>query len=91
MAAGARAGAGRYAVIDQVMIAACGLTSVYCSQDRREGVRRWACIAGLVGEPFWLWAAVKAEQWGVVALCFVFMFGWSRGFYLHWIKKSPQQ
>lgn len=74
-------------MIDQFMIAACGITAVYLSQDPRPHWAKWACIAGLAGEPFWFWAAWKADQWGIMVLVFVYAAGWSRGLWHHWLKK----
>lgn len=81
-------------MIEQIIIALCGITSVYLSQDPRRSWARWACIAGLISEPFWLMAAYKAGQWGVGVMAVVYTFGWGRGYYYHWIvprreRKEP--
>lgn len=46
-------------MIDQIAIALTGATAVWCSQDHRESVRRWACILGTIGQPFWFYAAYQ--------------------------------
>lgn len=74
-------------MIEQVVIAICGLASVWLSQDTRRDVQRFACIFGLVAQPFWFYACVKAEQWGIVLLTFVYFAGWARGFYNFWIRR----
>lgn len=76
-------------MIEQVAIAACGVTTVFLSQDLRESRRRWACIFGLTAQPFWFYATYTAEQWGIFALTFLYTLGWSRGVFNHWIRKSP--
>ena len=73
-------------MIEQFVIAACGIGSVLLSQDRRPGMRRWACIVGMAAQPFWIYATWKAEQWGIFALAFVYFFGWARGFVNFWIR-----
>jgi hypothetical protein len=73
-------------VIEQIVIAVCGVSSVWLSQDRRESWRRWACIVGLCAQPFWMYATWKAGQWGIFALSFVYTIGWARGIKTHWIK-----
>lgn len=70
-------------IIDQVVIGTCGIASVWLSQDPRAGVRRWACIAGLLAQPFWMHATWTAGQWGIFALSFVYTIGWLRGFRHH--------
>jgi hypothetical protein len=73
-------------MIEQAIIAICGISSVWLSQDRRDSVRRWACIIGFVAQPFWLYAAWKASQWGIFALAFVYAAGWARGIWNFWVK-----
>jgi hypothetical protein len=39
--------------LEQIGIAIFGVAAIRLSQDEREKVRRWACIAGLCSQPFW--------------------------------------
>lgn len=64
---------------DQIGIALTGVVAVFLSQDTRPGWRRWACIFGLAGQPFWFYASFVAEQWGIFALCFLYAASWARG------------
>ena len=73
-------------MIEQIGIAICGVSAVFLSQDARESWRRWACIFGLVGQPFWFYATYRAEQWGIFLLCFVYAYSWARGIRTYWIK-----
>jgi len=72
-------------VIEQIIIAICGVSSVWLSQDTRPWLSKWACILGMLAQPFWMIAAWKAEQWGIFALSFVYAFGWGRGIRAYWI------
>lgn len=73
-------------MIEQIVIAICGLSSVYLSQDRDPRRQRFACLFGLCAQPFWFYACWKAQQWGIVALAFVYTAGWARGVWNFWIK-----
>lgn len=73
-------------LIDQLVIVACGVASVYLSQDTRPALRRWACIAGMLAQPFWLFATWQAQQWGIFALAFVYTWGWGRGVWNFWFR-----
>jgi hypothetical protein len=73
-------------VIEQIGIMICGLTAVFLSQDSRESWRKWACIFGLCGQPFWFYATWQAQQWGIFALCFLYAYSWARGVRTYWIK-----
>lgn len=68
----------------QIGIAVCGVTAIWLSQDKRESWRRWACLFGLAGQPFWFAETVSAGQWGIVALNFLYAASWWRGFRAHW-------
>lgn len=71
-------------MIEQIIIAVAGVLSVWLSQDKREEYRKWACIAGLLAQPAWMYATYQAGQWGIFALSFVYAADWLRGFYNHW-------
>lgn len=73
-------------MIDQIFIGIFGLTSIWLTNDPRENVRRWACIAGLCAQPFWFYATFQAGQWGIFALAFFYTAGWYRGFRHHWLR-----
>ena len=73
-------------MIEQIFIGLFGVTAVWLSQDSRDTVRRWACIFGLVAQPFWFYAAWKAEQWGIFALAFLYTYSWLRGVKANWFK-----
>lgn len=75
-------------MIEQVIIAVCGITTVYLSQDKRHAVRKWACIVGMFAQPFWLYATWQAGQWGIFALAIFYFAGWARGFKNFWL--SPE-
>lgn len=73
-------------MIDQLMIGVCGVSAVFLSQDPRPSVARYACLFGLLGQPFWFWATWHAGQWGIFALSFLYLFSWARGAWYHWVK-----
>lgn len=74
-------------MIAQLFIALFGVTAVWLSQDSRIERRKYACIFGLIGQPFWVIAALDAEQYGILALCVLYTFSWLRGFKQHWMTK----
>jgi hypothetical protein len=73
-------------MIEQIVIAVCGCVSVWLSQDTRGEWRRYACVVGIVAQPFWLYATWKAEQWGIFALTFVYAAAWLRGIWNYWLQ-----
>lgn len=71
-------------MLEQIAIGLCGIAAVYLSQDERVSRRRFACIFGLVSQPFWFIATWKAQQYGIFALCVLYTASWARGFVIHW-------
>lgn len=75
-------------MIEQFAIAITGLVAVFLSQSRLEGLRKWAPIFGLAGQPFWALAAVKADQWGIQLLTVAYTLAWLKGFWSFWISPA---
>ena len=76
--------------MEQVAIAMTGVVAIWLSQDARAGWRRWACIFGIAGQPFWFYAAYTAEQWGIFALCFLYSYAWLKGIRNNWLHTKPK-
>ena len=74
----------------QIFIALFGVTAVALSQSALAGRRRWASVFGLLGQPFWFYAAWEAQQWGIFTLCFLYTISWSKGFHTNWIAARKQ-
>nr|WP_313470792.1 hypothetical protein [Stenotrophomonas geniculata] len=75
-------------MIVQAAIAFTGFTAIWLTQSKRERVRRFACLFGLAGQPFWFASAIAAEQWGIVVLCCFYTVAWARGVWNNWIKQE---
>lgn len=74
-------------MFNQLMIALLGVTAVFLSQADDVKFQKWAGIFGLLGQPFWFYAAYTTQQWGIFFLCFLYSFAWAKGVYRFWIKK----
>jgi hypothetical protein len=75
-------------MIEQVAIACTGTVSIFLTQSKSEQARKYACLVGIAGQPFWIYATYQAAQWGILALTFLYTLAWSRGIYTHWIVKQ---
>jgi hypothetical protein len=72
-------------MLDQLVIAVCGIGSVMLSQSRSASRRRYACLVGIVAQPFWMFTTATAGQWGLLVLTFVYTAAWGKGIWTHWI------
>lgn len=72
-------------MIEQLVIAATGLTAVALSQAPQERARRWACIFGLAGQPAWLYATWP-DQLGMFVLCVAYTAVWGVSFWRQWVR-----
>lgn len=70
---------------DQILIALLGGAAAWLSQDRRPQLARWACVVGLLGQPFWWFATWKAAQWGMFVLSLFYTGAWLRGVWQFWV------
>lgn len=70
---------------DQIAIMFTGVLACWFSQSRNATLRKWACIFGIAGQPFWFIAAWKANQSGIFIVNFMYAAAWIRGFYNNWI------
>lgn len=43
----------------------------------------------MLGQPFWFYAAWKADQWGIFVVCVLYAIAWMRGLWVHWL--SPRR
>lgn len=77
-------------MIEQVAIALTGAIAVYLSQQSNEDLKKYACILGLMGQPFWFYATYQAEQWGIFALSLFYSYSWFVGFKNNWLNKCPK-
>jgi hypothetical protein len=73
-------------VIDQLVIALTGVPAVFLTQSKREKLRKCACLFGICGQPFWIYAALTAEQWGILALTGLYTFAWAKGVWQNWLR-----
>jgi hypothetical protein len=72
--------------MDQIIIALTGIFAILLMQDKRESVRKWAPVVGLLGQPFWLWATWHASMDGMFFVSVLYTLVWLKGLLNHWKK-----
>lgn len=75
-------------MIAQIFIAVLGVTAIWLSQDLEPQRQKWASVFGLASQPFWYWAAIEGQQWGILFLSFFYTAAWGRGFYNNWMVEN---
>lgn len=79
-------------MIAQVGIALFGLTAIVLANCLDIRLRRWAPVAGLIGQPFWFISAFDAHQWGILALTGLYTLAWAKGLRDHfWALRRGQK
>lgn len=68
----------------QILIAFTGLAAIWLSQSRNESQRKYSCIFGLAGQPFWFYSAYTTQQWGILILTVFYTLSWVRGIKNSW-------
>ena len=72
--------------IDQFMIMLTGVTAAWMLNGPETPARRWACLVGLVGQPFWFWSTWTHGQWGMLIVTAGFTLAYLRGAWLTWLR-----
>lgn len=75
-------------MIEQTFIALTELIAIWLIQEKRKEFRKWACVFGLLGQPFWFYAAFNANQWGAFVLCFFFTLAWIKSLKDYWFTAN---
>jgi hypothetical protein len=75
--------------IDQIASARLGAAAAWLSLARGAAARRWACIFGLLGQPFWFYASWTTGQWGIFTVSAIYLCAWLRGLWVYWV--APRQ
>lgn len=74
--------------MDQILFAFTGIVSIWLTQQDNENWKKYACLFGLTGQPFWAYSAYVTEQWGIFVLCFFYTYVWGIGIKNHWLSKK---
>lgn len=69
---------------EQIPLAVFSLAATACFNSSNAGVRRWGPLLGLAAQPFWFYAAIVADQWGMVLLSVVYTLLYVRGAWNNW-------
>ena len=72
--------------LPQILITVFSLTAAVLSQSSLAERRRYACIAGLLAQPWWIYETWRAGQWGMLGLTMVYLGIWFVSFVRQWIK-----
>jgi hypothetical protein len=75
-------------MIAQFGIALTGTVAIFLTQSKSAEARRYACLFGIAGQPFWIYETWFAAQWGMFALTFLYTLAWLKGIHTHWITQS---
>lgn len=72
--------------MEQLGIALTGVIAVWLSQSADRSRRRYACLFGLAGQPFWFYTAYVHDQWGIFFVSILYAWAWFRGLQTYWLR-----
>jgi len=79
-------------MIEQIFIALTGAVAIWLSQQEFNiGWKKYACIFGLLSQPFWFYTTLINEQWGIFILSIFYTYSWFLGFKNNWLKDNGQK
>lgn len=77
--------------MEQLAIAFTGVIAIYLTQQSNEKLKKFACIFGIAGQPFWFYSAYNNELWGMFLLCIFYTYSWIVGIKNNWIKPKKSK
>lgn len=78
-------------IIIQIFIFVFGVSAIFMSQSKNINIRKWACIVGLTGQPFWIYSTFINAQWGIFLVSFFYTLAWFKGIKTYWIINNKGQ
>jgi hypothetical protein len=73
-------------VISQIGIVFFGVLAAWLTQQANDNRKKYACIFGLISQPFWFYSAIESDQWGICLLSIIYTLVWLIGFKNYWVK-----
>lgn len=68
--------------IEQLVIMFTSVIAVFLTQQQwNPEWGKWACVFGMVSQPFWLMSSYRTKQWGIFASAIIYTFVWGLGLY----------
>ena len=71
-------------LLSQIWIGVFGVGVIFLIGIKNPQYRRFGYVAGLIGQPAWVYATYTAEQWPILALTAVYTFSWANGLRNNW-------
>jgi hypothetical protein len=76
--------------MEQAIIAVTGGLAFCLTQQSNQKLKRYACLVGLIGQPFWMYATYTNELPGMFIATLIHTFGCLLGIKNNWIKKKQR-
>jgi hypothetical protein len=74
--------------MEQIAIAFTGVIAIFLTQQKNDNIKKYGCLFGLAGQPFWFYSAYASEQWGIFILCLFYTYAWCLGVKNNWFSKK---
>ena len=75
-------------IVAQVFAVVLGCWSMWLvnQKSKNNHNNKWACIIGLLSEPFWLYTLIFHGQWIAIIVKLFYTYSWGMGVINFWIK-----
>ena len=74
--------------MDQIGIALTGCVAIWLTQQGNDNWKKYACLFGLAGQPFWIYSSYNAEQYGILAMTILYSYSWLVGVKNNWLPTA---
>jgi hypothetical protein len=74
-------------MIEQFGVIFTGVIAVFLTQSEHATRRRYACLFGMAGQPFWF-MGLEGHQWGMLIVTLLYTAAWGKGIWVHWLRRG---
>ncbi len=75
-------------MISQIGIVLFGVIAAWLTQQANQSRKKYACIFGLISQPFRFYSAIETNQWEIFILSLIYTGVWLIGFRNYWVVKK---
>lgn len=72
--------------VSQYCVCALGLVTIWFVSEKS----KWACVVGLINQPFWFLTTIINQQWPLVAITTAYTLLWAKGL-SKWFREEKKE
>lgn len=71
-------------IVSQIICAILGASAVVLVGCKKHSLYRWGYLIGIINVPMWVLVEILCDQWPLVPVNILYLYGWIAGFRNNW-------